>query len=152
VQAHGQRERDVEPGHGLHGPTGRCRAYDADLRVRVLATGLATYPDVTVVCGPVERDPEDAHAVVNPTLLVDVTSRSTEEYDRGDKLDHYKHIATLRQVVLVSHGEPAIEVLTRGDDGAWTSVSARPGETARLASIGAELDVREVYAASRQPA
>jgi Uma2 family endonuclease len=62
---------------------GACRAHGADLRVRVLATGLATYPDVTIVCGPRELDPEDPNTVVNPTVLVEVLSPSTAEYDRG---------------------------------------------------------------------
>ncbi|MGH8471968.1 MAG: Uma2 family endonuclease, partial [Gammaproteobacteria bacterium] len=58
-----------------------CRAHDADLRVRVPKTGLATYPDVTIVCGPSERDPDDRNAVTNPTLIVEVLSQSTEDYD-----------------------------------------------------------------------
>jgi Uma2 family endonuclease len=61
---------------------GPCRVYDADLRIRVLATSLATYPDAAVVCGPLERDPADPDGVTNPTLLVEVLSSSTEEYDR----------------------------------------------------------------------
>ena len=130
---------------------GRCRAHDADLRLRARATGLSTYADVTVVCGPRELDPEDANAVTNPTLIVEVLSRSTEDYDRGDKFEHYKGLAPLRQYVLVSHRERAIEVWTRGDDGAWTSVVARDGDVARLTSIGAEVDVRELYAAAAQP-
>src|SRR5262245_27364554 len=63
--------------------TGRCRAHGSDLRVRVLATGLATYPDVTIICGPRELDPEDKNSVTNPTVLVEVLSTSTEDYDRG---------------------------------------------------------------------
>src|SRR5688572_5973263 len=69
-----------------------CRVYSSDLGVRALATGLATYADVTVVCGPVELDPEDADTVTNPTVLVAVTSPTSEKRDRGDKLEHYKTI------------------------------------------------------------
>jgi len=131
---------------------GRCRAHDADLRVRVRTTGLATYADVTVVCGPRELDPEDVNAVTNPTLIVEVLSRSTEDYDRGDKFEHYKGLASMRQYVLVSHREAAVEVWTRGDHGSWTSVVAREGEAAYLTSIGAEVHVRELYDAAAQPA
>ncbi|WP_437654874.1 Uma2 family endonuclease [Sorangium sp. So ce1182] len=130
---------------------GRCRAYDADLRVRVPSTGLATYPDVTVVRGPLERDAEDGQAVTNPTLIVEVLSRSTEEYDRGDKLDHYKNLTSLRQYVLVSHRERSVEVWTRGVDGVFTSSVAREGDVALLVSIGAQLDVRELYEAAAEP-
>lgn len=129
---------------------GRCRVHDADLRVRVLETGLATYPDVTIVCGPRERDPEDQNAVTNPTLIVEVLSRSTEEYDRGDKFEHYKRIPSLRQYVLVPYREREIEVWTRTNDG-WEKSCSRPGERATLESIGAELDVNELYEAAEEP-
>ncbi|KYF94571.1 hypothetical protein BE17_35955 [Sorangium cellulosum] len=130
---------------------GRCRTYDADLRVRVPSTGLATYPDVTVVCGPLERDAEDGQAVTNPTLIVEVLSRSTEEYDRGDKFDHYKNLTSLRQYVLVSHRERSVEVWTRDVHGSFTSAIAREGDVAHLVSIGAQLDVRELYEAAAEP-
>ncbi|WP_437927764.1 Uma2 family endonuclease [Sorangium sp. So ce291] len=130
---------------------GRCRAYDADLRVRVPSTGLATYPDVTVVCGPLERDAEDGQAVTNPTLIVEVLSRSTEEYDRGDKFDHYKNLTSLRQYVLVSHRERSVEVWTRGVDDVFTSSITRAGDVALLVSIGAQLDVHELYEAAAEP-
>jgi Uma2 family endonuclease len=125
---------------------GSCRAHGADLRVRVLATGLATYPDVTIVCGPREVDPEDKNSVTNPTLLVEVLSPSTAEYDRGEKFAHYKRIPSLRQYVLVSPDEPGVEVWTREGD-AWTRAVSLPGDVAELASIGARLDVRELFEA-----
>jgi Uma2 family endonuclease len=128
--------------------SGRCRLHDADLRVRVVETGLSTYPDVTVVCGPTERDPEDDNAVTNPTLIVEVTSKSTEEYDRGDKFEHYKRIASLQQYVLTSHRARDIEVWTRNPGGGWSQRTAKAGERAALGSIGAELDAAEVYDAA----
>ncbi len=130
---------------------GRFRAHDSDLRVRVPATGLATYPDVTVVCGPRERDAKDPQAINNPTLIVEVLSRSTEEYDRGDKFEHYKQLPSLRQYVLVSHRERSIEVWTRGENGEFGSTVSREGDVADLASIGARLDARELYAAADEP-
>ncbi len=130
---------------------GRCRAHDADLRVRVRETGLSTYPDVTVVCGPRETDADDPNAVVNPTLIIEVLSRSTEDYDRGDKFEHYKRIPGLRQYVLVSHRDREVEVWTRDDAGEWARVIVRDGGRAALSSIGAELDVRELYDAASEP-
>ncbi len=131
--------------------TGRCRVLDGDLRLRVPATGLLTYPDVTVVCGPRDIDVEDRHAVTNPTLLVEVPSRGTEEYDRGEKFEHYKRIPSLRQYVLVSHGEQRVDVWTRSDAGDWTLRSTTPGSAADLASVGAKLDVRELYESAAEP-
>lgn len=130
---------------------GRCRAHDADLRVRVLGTGLATYPDVTVVGGPSERDPNDANAITNPTLLIEELSPSTEEYDRGDKFEHYKRIPSLKQYVIVSHREREIAVWSRSASGEWVSFSGRAGDRVALESIGAELSVDDVYDAAAEP-
>jgi Uma2 family endonuclease len=129
----------------------RCRAHDSDLRVRVLATGLATYPDVTVICGPSERDPSDENAVTNPTLLVEVLSRSTEDYDRGDKFEHYKRIPTLQQYVLISHREREVEVWSRTPENDWTRVVAQAHGHVALASIGAELGIDDLYDAAAEP-
>ena len=85
----------------------------ASVRVPV----LATYPDVTVICGPTERDETDLQAVTNPALIIEVLSRSTEEYDAGDKFEHYKTLPSLRQYVLVSHRERSLEVWTLADAG-----------------------------------
>jgi Uma2 family endonuclease len=131
---------------------GRCRAHGSDLRIRVLATGLATYPDVTIVCGPRELDPEDSNSVTNPTVLVEVLSQSTEDYDRGEKFAHYKRIPSLRQYVLVSPDEHRVEVWTRDAEGAWTAAVSTDGEVADLGSIGARLDVRELYEAAAEGA
>jgi Uma2 family endonuclease len=131
---------------------GRCRAHGSDLRIRVKATGLATYPDVTVVCGPREVDPDDENSVINPTLLVEVLSPSTEAYDRGEKFAHYKRIPSLRQYVLVSTDARRVEVWTRGDGDTWKVQVATDGESAELGSIGARLDVTELYEAAAEGA
>lgn len=122
-----------------------CRVFTGDLRIRVHATGLGTYPDVSVVCGKLETDPDDprGNTVTNPTALVEVMSPSTEEYDRGEKLAHYQRIPSLTEVVLVAHDERRLEVWRR-DGGRWTLDVYRAGERARLPSIG-ELAVDEVY-------
>jgi len=130
---------------------GRCRAHDADLRVRVVATGLSTYPDVTVVCGPRELAADDENAIINPTLIIEVLSKSTEDYDRGDKFEHYKRVPSLRQYVLVSQLESRLDVWTRATDDQWTLVSRAEGEIAVLDAIGCRLDVAELYEAARQP-
>jgi Uma2 family endonuclease len=129
----------------------RCRAHDSDLRVRVLETGLATYPDVTVVCGPRERDPDDSNAVTNPTLLVEVTSPSTEDYDRGDKFEHYKRIGSLQQYMIVSTETRRLDVWTRESDGRWSCEVVSAGGVAELSSISATLDVEELYDAAAEP-
>lgn len=132
---------------------GPCRVFTSDLGVRVLATGLATYPDASVVCGPTERDPEKKTSVTNPRVLVEVTSDGTEEFDRGEKLAHYKQIPSLEVVVIISHREPHVEVWSRSPDSqAWSGASAGSGEKAILAPLGCELDVDAIWKASVEPA
>lgn len=122
-----------------------CRVQTSDVRVRVTATGLDTYPDVSVICGPAERDREDRNAIINPALLVEVTSPGTADYDRGDKLEHYKQIPALKEVVFVAHDSRRVDVVTRMPDGEWKVRSAAPGETVELESIAFPLVVDDVY-------
>jgi Uma2 family endonuclease len=124
---------------------GRCRAYDSDLRVRT-RSGLTTYPDVTVICDAIEGDELDPLAITNPTLIVEVLSRSTAEYDAGEKFEHYKTLPSLRQYVLVSDRDHSLEVRTRADDGEWRNAIVREGEIAELC-VDARLDVRELHEA-----
>lgn len=129
--------------------TGRpCRVYSSDLRLRVLATGLATYPDVTVICGPSERDPASATHVTNPKLIVEVLSSSTAEYDRGEKLQHYQRIGSLEHVVLVDVATGTVETWARAGS-SWTHASFRAGDTIALEAIGCTLPVAEVFAAAQ---
>lgn len=127
---------------------GDCRVYSSDLRVRVLATGLATYPDVTVVCGPSERDPASPTHVVNPRLVVEVLSPSTADYDRGEKLQHYQQVPSLQAVVLVDHERERIDVWSRTASG-WQTKTHQPGSVVTLAAVGAELTVDDVFSAAR---
>jgi Uma2 family endonuclease len=122
-----------------------CRAYSSDLRVRVPETGLSTYPDVTVVCGQTTRATDDPVAVTNPVLVVEVTSPSTEDYDRGEKLTHYQRLPSVKGVLLVSHQRPALLLHWRAPDGGWSSIDAVAGQTLELSSVGARLSVDEVY-------
>ena len=123
----------------------RCRVFNSELAVRVLATGLFTYPDVSIICGALERDPENKNAATNPRVLVEVLSDSTEDYDRGEKFAHYRRIPTLMEYVLVSQKEPCIEVYRRTESGEWDVEKALAGQTVNLRSIECELDVNEVY-------
>jgi Uma2 family endonuclease len=129
---------------GSRVPSG-CRAFTSDLRVFVEKSGLLTYPDASVVCGPTSRAAVDPLAVVNPILLVEITSSSTEDYDRGEKLRHYKLLPSLREVLVLSHREPWFS-LHRRESGGWSETSVRTGESIDLTSIGARLGVDEVYA------
>lgn len=122
-----------------------CVPYDSDLRV-LCPTGLYTYPDASVVCGALDFDDDQQNAVVNPTLIVEVLSKSTEQYDRGKKFDHYRSIDSLREYVLISQDEPMVQTYLRNADGSWTwRVANQLEQSIRLNSIGCELRLADVY-------
>lgn len=122
----------------------RCRVQTSDVRVRVQATGLDTYPDVSVICGRVELDDQDASAVVNPTVLVEVLSPSTEDYDLGEKLSHYKQIPSLREVLFVAHDAKRLTLVRRAAADEWEETQVDQGAVV-LESLGCELAVEDVY-------
>lgn len=127
---------------------GGCRTFDSDLRVKIPKTGLRTYPDLSVICGPVETDPDDdaGETATNPTLIVEVLSDNTERYDRGKKFDHYQTIATLRQYVLVSQDQPKVDTFLRQPDGTWQYLSfAGLDAVATLASLDVALPLAEIF-------
>jgi len=119
------------------------RTYTSDLRLRVSAR-VSTYPDGTVICGGSERATDDPIAVINPSILIEVTSNSTEKFDRTDKVAYYQTIPTLREIVIVSHREPRL-TLHRREEQQWTVEEAVSGQSIKLESIGGKLIVDDVY-------
>lgn len=122
-----------------------CRVFSSDLRVKILATHLCTYPDATVACRTTETAPDDPNALVNPTLIVEVLSDSSEAYDRGEKFAHYRRIPSLQEYVMISQKARRIEVYRRSEGGPWALYEAGPGESVRLESVGCSLVVDEIY-------
>ena len=124
-----------------------CVAFNSDLRVKVEETGLITYPDLSVICGPAMFVDPEADTVTNPTLLAEVLSPSTESYDRGAKFRNYVQIPTLREVLLVSQHEPRIEQFFRQADGPWLWRAAQGVEASvDVPSLGITLALGEVFA------
>lgn len=122
-----------------------CEVFTSDLRVRIVATGRATYPDVTVVCGKLEPDVEDPDAATNPSVLVEILSPTTEADDRGDKWAHYRRIPSLRAYLLVSQHEPRVEAFRRDGD-RWLFEDAGPGQTLIVGGLDVALAVDELFA------
>ena len=126
-----------------------CRVHTSDLRIYVEAAGLATFPDGAVVCGPLQQHgPSPVATALNPTILLEVTSDSSEEYDTGAKLDYYQTIPTLRDYIIVSHRERRIAVHRRPVDSEWTAQVAIAGGRVRVDSVGCDLIVDEIYRGS----
>jgi Uma2 family endonuclease len=130
-----------------------CEVFGSDLRVKVEATGLYTYPDVSVVCGePQFEEIAQVQTLVNPTVLIKVLSPSTAQYDRGTKWLHYRALPSLRDYVLISQDEYRVEHYTRQPDGRWLFAEARGlTETIDLPTIGCRLSLDRLYARVRIP-
>lgn len=123
-----------------------CTVHSNDLRIQVRAAGLFTYPDVIVICGEPRFLDKRNDTVTNPTLIIEVLSKSTESYDRGKKFQHYRTLETLQEYVLISQDSANIERFTRQPGGDWL-LSAASGldATVTLASVGCTLALADVY-------
>ena len=122
-----------------------CRTYSSDLRVRVSETGAFVYPDVTIACPPLQFAEDDANALTNPVVVVEVLSPSTEANDRGAKWRHYQHLPSLRDYVLVAQNQKQVEHYERLDDGSWRYSVRENDGAVTLSSIECELNLDEVY-------
>jgi Uma2 family endonuclease len=123
-----------------------CEPFTGDLRVKVSPTGLYTYPDVVVVCGEPRFEDQHVDTLLNPTVIIEVLSDSTEAYDRGEKFAHYRALESLTDYLLVAQDQPRIEHFRRQPDGQWL-YSAADGLDSQvaIANIGCVLQLAEVY-------
>ena len=132
----------------LHGQLrGRgCEVYSNDMRVHIPATGLYTYPDITALCGEPVFEGDQFDTLLNPHVIIEVLSSSTEAYDRGAKFAHYRSIESLQAYVLIAQDRPHIELFERGTDGRWVLSEAKGLESRlELEALGCVLELSEVY-------
>jgi len=126
---------------------GLCEVYPSDMRVKVDLTGLYTYPDVVVVCDKPQFEDQHGDTLLNPTLLIEVLSESTEKYDRGRKSSHYRRLPSLQEYLLVSQDEPHIEHYARRDNDHWLLTEATGMDTnIELPVLQTIIELSEVYA------
>ena len=129
-----------------------CEVYQADMRVKVSPTGLYTYPDVTVVCGEPEFEDAEVDTLLNPTVLVEVLSSTTADYDRGGKATHYRRLTSLQEYVLISQDRPLVEHYARQGPEQWLLTEQHSlDHTLVLASIDCRLPLAEIYLKVRFP-
>src|SRR5450759_3578042 len=126
--------------------SGPCQTLSSDMRVQVKATGLYTYPDVTVVCGEPQFLDETRDTLLNPSLIVEVLSPSTEAYDRGRKFEHYRSVESVGEYLLVSSERVSAELYTRQPDGRWLlTFGGSLEDSLDLQSVGAHLALADLY-------
>ncbi len=125
---------------------GPCVVTTSDARVRVSKTGLYTYPDIVVVCDPPQYGDGRHDTILNPTLIVEVLSPSTEAYDRGFKFAQYRALESLQEYALVSQSEPRVEIFRRQSSGDWLlSEAAGMEAVCRFDSVNCTVAVKDIY-------
>ena len=125
---------------------GKCEVFTSDFRVRISPGRMYAYPDVTVVCGKPLLADERQDILLNPTVIIEVLSPSTEQYDRGVKFQYYRGIESLKDYLLVDQNQVRIEQYTRGDASTWTLRDfQRPEDELRIDSIGVSLTLARIY-------
>lgn len=123
-----------------------CKVYANDMRVKVSLTGLYTYPDVTVVCGEERFDDAQKDTLLNPTVIVEVLSDSTEGYDRGKKFEHYRRLKSLQHYVLIAQKNLHVEGYQRQQNNQWLlSETNDLRDTIQLTAIKCRLALAEIY-------
>ena len=123
-----------------------CVVYNSDLRVKVKPTGLYTYPDVTIVCGQQQFDDDQRDTLVNPTVVVEVLSKSTAIYYRGTKSKHYRKVESLQALIIVEQDSPVVEVYRRQSDGNWLLTEATElSESIAIEPLGISIPLSEIY-------
>ena len=124
----------------------KCEPFATDLRVKVQANGLYTYPDLLVVCGEQLYEDDQLDTLLNPTLLIEVLSESTERYDRVKKFDLYRALPSLQEYVLVSQLEPRVEQFLRLPNDDWNlRITTDPTAFIAFSSISCEVSFAEIY-------
>jgi Uma2 family endonuclease len=150
AMAGGTREHNLTTGN-IHGELRLalidrpCEVYNSDMKVQIAATDRYVYPDVAVACGEPKFEDETRDTLLNPVVIVEVLSDSTEAYDRGDKFAQYQMIPSLRDYVLASQKAVRIEHFRRLPDGTWLLRNLGPGERLVLESVGCEIAVDRAY-------
>jgi Uma2 family endonuclease len=124
----------------------KCRWYPSDMRVLVAPSGLYTYPDLIVVCGPPQLAHGPGDTLVNPTLVAEILSPGTENYDRGNKAKFYRELPSLQELLLISQDRFDVELYRRQTDGSWNLFNAVGLDASvELTSIDCALHLRELY-------
>jgi Uma2 family endonuclease len=132
----------------LHGQLRRkpCQVFPSDMRVKIQKTGLYTYPDLVIICGEPQFTDDALDTLLNPLVLVEILSPSTERYDRGMKFQHYRTIETLHDYILIAQDDYHIEHYSRQDNGQWLFQEATGIEACiTIPSIASILLLEDVY-------
>ncbi len=129
-----------------------CNVFSGDMRVKVSATGLYTYPDISALCGERQLEDDTFDTLLNPSVIIEILSPSTEAYDRGVKFAHYQSIESLQVYALIAQDKRRIEIYRRQESDNWL-YSAVEGLDAKVSldAISCELTAADVYEGVIEP-
>ena len=123
-----------------------CNVFSSDMKVKVDEIGKYTYPDIVVACDKEQYEDENEDVLLNPVAIIEILSYSTEAYDRGNKFEHYQHIHSLVEYILVSQYDRKVEKFVRRDDDTWTYTKyCDNNQVVALETVQCELPVSEIY-------
>jgi Uma2 family endonuclease len=123
----------------------KCRTFGSDTKVGIETRNSYLYPDIMVICGKIDKSKTEAEAIVNPSLVVEVLSRGTSDYDRSEKFDKYRSLGSLKEYVLVNQEKPIVEIFERVND-LWRIVKIEGlEELVNFSSVGIEIEMKEIY-------
>lgn len=123
-----------------------CRVYPSDMRLKVQATGLFSYPDVMIVCGDIEFSDDKQDTLKNPDVIIEVLSKSTEGYDRGTKFEHFRRLPSLKEYVLISQNRKKIEKFSRITSPNWVlTETGKNLDRIELDAVQCWLELDEIY-------
>jgi len=143
---HGLISGNVITELNLLGRKSGCKAFNGDVKIRIDARNRFLYPDASYVCGPLETSEFDPNSLINPSIIVEVLSESTEAYDRGAKFRLYRMLPSLKEYILISQKEILVEVFSRKDANIWElRTYSDLSETLSLKSVKAEMLMEDIY-------
>lgn len=124
----------------------RCRAFGSDLRIQIPKNTLYTYPDISIICGEIETTDDSFDTAKNPSVLIEILSKSTRDYDKGGKFTLYRDIETLQEYILVDTEKVCVEKFTRNPDNSWLLTEYKSlGGSFTISTVDITLQLADVY-------
>jgi len=123
-----------------------CRPFGSDLRIHIPENTLYTYPDISIVCGEYQTTDDAKDTITNPSVIIEILSASTKNYDRGDKFNFYRSIPTLKEYILIDSTAIGVELFSRNEDSSWHLVEFKNlNDDFFIKTIGLYVPLSEIY-------
>lgn len=123
-----------------------CKPYGSDLRIHIPQNTLYTYPDISIICGKPETSDSFRDNIINPSVIIEILSKSTKDYDRGTKFNLYRSIKTLKEYILIDSTSISVEIFTRQEDNSWILTEFKQlSDSFLISTISLTLHLKDIY-------